>query len=204
MRLSFIGMDFPFVRRRASSSAHFKPVSASPESQWRRPTPAWNPPSSAVGFPPFARMRIPNRSSPTMTGSTALSGSCRQSHSTTRERARVWWAHSNCRRQTRYFTAHPLIYSRWAPRSPSAGGQPLDHALVRRSGTTGEGDSPLDRDAPHRMPAPVPFGPYARILPARRSGLWRRWWSSPWISISYTGVKPDRRQRGLIELRLFH
>jgi hypothetical protein len=28
MRLSFIGMDFPFVRKRASSSAHFKPVSA--------------------------------------------------------------------------------------------------------------------------------------------------------------------------------
>jgi hypothetical protein len=29
MRLSLIGMAFPVVRRRASSSAHFKPVSAS-------------------------------------------------------------------------------------------------------------------------------------------------------------------------------
>src|ERR1035437_7086965 len=38
MRLSLIGMAFPVVRRRASSSAHFSPVSASQGRQWRTPT----------------------------------------------------------------------------------------------------------------------------------------------------------------------
>ena len=43
MRLSLIGMAFPVVRRRASSSAHFRPVSASQGRQWRRPTPRVEP-----------------------------------------------------------------------------------------------------------------------------------------------------------------
>ena len=84
IRLSFIGMAFPVVRRRASSSAHIRPVSASQERQWRRPTPASNQRSRAARFLPLGRMRIPNRSSPRMTGSTAISGSCARSHVTTR------------------------------------------------------------------------------------------------------------------------
>jgi len=84
IRLSFIGMAFPVVRRRASSSAHIRPGSASQERQWRRPTPASNQRSRAARFLPLGRMRIPNRSSPRMTGSTAISGSCARSHVTTR------------------------------------------------------------------------------------------------------------------------
>ena len=63
MRLSLIGMAFPAVRRRASSSAHFSPVSASHGRQWRRPAPASNQRSRVVRFLPLGRMRIPNRSS---------------------------------------------------------------------------------------------------------------------------------------------
>src|ERR1035437_2863479 len=76
MRLSLIGMAFPVVRRRASSSAHFSPVSASQGRQLRTPTPASNQRSRAARFLPLGRMRIPNRSSPRMTGSTAISRSC--------------------------------------------------------------------------------------------------------------------------------
>ncbi len=75
MRLSLIGMAFPVLRRRASSSAHFRPVSESQGRQWSRPTPASNHRSSEVRFRPAGRIRIPNRSSARMMGSTAISRS---------------------------------------------------------------------------------------------------------------------------------
>lgn len=53
MRLFLIGMAFPVVRRRASSSAHFRPVSASQGRQWRRLTPSSNQRSRVVRFLPF-------------------------------------------------------------------------------------------------------------------------------------------------------
>jgi len=68
MRLSLIGMVFPVVRRRASNSAHFRPVAASQARQWSRPTPVSNQRSRALRFLPLGRMRILNRSSPRTTG----------------------------------------------------------------------------------------------------------------------------------------
>jgi hypothetical protein len=47
IRLSLIGIVSPVLRRRASSSAHVRPVSASQGRQWRRPAPASNQRSSA-------------------------------------------------------------------------------------------------------------------------------------------------------------
>ncbi len=72
MRLSWIGIAFPAVRRLTCNSAHFNPVSASQGRQRSRPTPPSNQFSSAARLLPTGRMRMPNRSSPTMTGSTAL------------------------------------------------------------------------------------------------------------------------------------
>jgi len=59
MRLSLIGMTFPVVRIRGSSSAHFKRVSASQGWQWRRATRALNQRSRAVRFLPFRQNKNP-------------------------------------------------------------------------------------------------------------------------------------------------
>jgi len=69
---------------------------------------------------PLGRMRIPNRSSPRMTGSTAMSGSCARSHATTRGSGAGFVGSLKTLASTRYFTAHPSTQSRWARRSPSA------------------------------------------------------------------------------------
>ena len=59
MRLFLIGMVFPVLRRRASSSAHCQPVSPSQGRQQRCPAPASNQRSSARRFFPLGRIRIP-------------------------------------------------------------------------------------------------------------------------------------------------
>ena len=73
------------------------------------------------------------------------------------------------------------IQSRWARRSPSVGRRAASRS---RPGSeephVGRAIVPFDRDAPRRIPAPVPSGPCGAILPEERSGLWRRWWSSHW------------------------
>jgi len=51
MRISLTGIALPAARRRARSSAHFKPVSASQGRHWRRPAPASNQRSTAAGTP---------------------------------------------------------------------------------------------------------------------------------------------------------
>ena len=94
MRLSLIGMAFPVVRRRASSSAHFSPVSASQGRQWRRPTPASNQRSRVARFLPLGRMRIPNRSSPRMTGSRRYPAHAREATPRPADRALVSSARS--------------------------------------------------------------------------------------------------------------
>jgi hypothetical protein len=118
MRLSLIGMAFPVLRRRASNSAHFRPVSASQGKQWRRPTPRSNQCSRAVRFLPFGRIRIPNRSSPRMTGSTAMSRSCARSHSMTAGSGLGFVGSLRTLASTKYFTTHPSTQILWVRRSP--------------------------------------------------------------------------------------
>src|ERR1039457_2080929 len=120
MRLSLIGMAFPVVRRRASSSAHFRPVSASQGRQWRRLTPSSNQRSRAVRFLPLGRIRIPNRSSPRTTGSTALSRSERWRQPSTSQRIRRLRV-----------DGHEEVLLR-------TGEQPVDGTLVLRSRTPDE------------------------------------------------------------------
>ena len=112
MRLSLIGMVFPVLRSRANSSAHFRPVSASQGRQWRRPAPASNQRSSAVRFFPLGRMRIPKRNSPRITGSTAMSGSCARSHSTTRRSGDFFVGSLKTLASTKYFTGYQSIQIR--------------------------------------------------------------------------------------------
>ncbi len=76
IRLSFIGMALPVVRRRASSPFQAR-VHVAGQTMETGPTPKSNQRSRAFRFLPFGRIRIPNRSSPRMTGSTAISGSQR-------------------------------------------------------------------------------------------------------------------------------
>ena len=175
MRLSLIGMALPVVRRRASSSAHFSPVSASQGRQWRRRAPASNQRSRAARFLPLGRRRIPNRSSPRITGSTAISGSCARSHATTPGSGVGFVGSLRTLASTRYFIAHPSTQSRSGRRSPFAD-SPVASQRHPRSAEpyAGRGDSPHDRHARRRTPALVRRGPVAGALPAERSGPWRR------------------------------
>ena len=121
IRLSLSGMAFPVLRSRANSSAHLNPASASHAKQWRRPTPVSNQRSKSVRFLPFGRVRIPNRSSPSMKGSTAISASCARSHSITYGSGVGFVASLRILASTRYFTGRPSIQTQSARRSPCEG-----------------------------------------------------------------------------------
>ena len=80
---------------------------------------------------PLGRMRIPNRSSPRMTGSTAISGSCERSHVTTRGSGAGFVGPLRTPASTRHFTALPSTQSRSGRRSPSADSPVASQRLPR-------------------------------------------------------------------------
>ena len=93
-RLSLIGIACPLPRSRASNFAHLRPVPASHGKQWRRCTPALNHRVSLVRRLPLGSWRMPNRTAPRITGSTARSGSSRAARRPRRDEAPASWARS--------------------------------------------------------------------------------------------------------------
>ena len=138
MRLSLTGIAFPVVRRRASNSAHFKPVSASEAKQWRRPHSGVEP---ALQGGPLPSLRQDENPEPEFaendSGSTAMSGSCALSHAMTRGSGAGFVGSLRTLASTRYpswfvsrlrVDGHKEVLSR-------ASQQPVDGALVPRSRT---------------------------------------------------------------------
>jgi len=172
-------MVFPLLRRRASNSAHFTPVSASQARQWRRPAPASNQRSSAIRFFPLGRIRIPNRNSPRITGSTAMCGSCARSQSTTRGSGDGFVGSLKTLASTRYFTEYRSTQIRWEQKNPCADRRAANRWRPRCAEQLDErGDSLRDRDARHRTPDPALSGLFPGILPARQFDPSKRWWFS--------------------------
>jgi len=171
MKLSLTGIAFPVFRSRASNSAHFRPVSVSQGRQWRRPTPASNQRSSAVRFLPLGRIRIPNRSSPRITGSTAISCSFARSHSITRTSGAGLVGSLKTLASTRYFKVCRLTQSRRGRKSPFADRKAANRLRPRwEKPHAGPGDSPRGQDARHQTPGLARYDPYAEARPAEQSG----------------------------------
>lgn len=84
------------------------------------PPPASNQRSRAVRRFPRGRIRIPTRSSPRITGSTASSRSFARSHATTRASGTGLVGSLRTLASTRYFTTYRSTQSQWPRRSLSA------------------------------------------------------------------------------------
>jgi hypothetical protein len=179
MRLSLIGMAFPSERRRASSSAHLSPVFASHGRHWRTLAPVSNQRSRSARFLPRGRISIPNRSSPSITGSTAISRSCARSHATTRGSGVGFVDSLRTLASTRYFKAYPSIRSLWEQRNPYVDRQAASRPRPRSKGLfAGRGDTHPDLFAQHRTPVPARYDLTAETQPAKRSAPSKIRWSS--------------------------
>lgn len=179
MKLSLMGIAFPALRRRASSAAHSRPVSASQGRQCKRPAPASNQRSSAVLLLPLGRIKMPNRSSPRITGSTAISGSWTRSHATTRGSGVGFVGSLKTLASTRYFTKHPSTQRRWRRKSPSVDMSTANRSRPRwEAPPAGRGDSPRDQVARRRIPVRVLCRRPAGTPQAERSALGKKRWSS--------------------------
>ncbi len=121
IRLSLMGIARPRTRRLASNAAQCKPVSASHGKQWRRRTPSSNHCSRAARLFPRGNQRIPNLTSPSMTGSTAITLSCRRSHSTTESCGFGRVGSLSTLASTRYFTRCPSTRPGWGRSTPYRG-----------------------------------------------------------------------------------
>jgi hypothetical protein len=175
MRLSLIGIALPERRRFAISSAHWSPVSASHGRQCKRCAPASNHRSSAVRFLPFGNSRTPNRSSPRMIGSTAMSRSFARSHSTTRGSGFGFVGSLRTLASTRYFTACLSIPIRLERSNPFLDRQGANRRHPRWGGLrAGPNDIRRGRVAQRRTPGPPRCDPSAEVRPATRFGPWRR------------------------------
>ncbi len=73
--------------------------------------------SRALRFRPLGRIRIPNRISPRMTGSTAISPSCVRSHSITRRSGLGFVGLLKTFARTKDFTTRPLTQKGWVQRN---------------------------------------------------------------------------------------
>ncbi len=111
---------FPGCAQTRQQFRPFQPRVGVPGKTVENPDPGVEPTFQGGPLLPLGRMRIPNRSSPRMTGSTAISGSCARSHATTRGSGVGFVGALKTLASTKYLTAHPSTQSRWERRSPSA------------------------------------------------------------------------------------
>ena len=96
---------FPGCSKTRQQFRPFQPRVRVPGKTLETPGPCVEPAFQGSRFLPLGRMRILNRSSPRMTGSTAISRSCARSHDTTRGSGVGFAGSLRTLASTRYFTA---------------------------------------------------------------------------------------------------